>query len=226
VHKVKELYNSSQPLEYVKHGDHVRLEHFGSSRKLHSHDTRPQLSTGGEHHEVTAYGDKLTRDVQDYWSLVLLDDNNKHVKDKNVTWRTLDQSFRLLHIRGCALISHDTYFTTEHQHQEVTCMLMLKYPSLVYDRLGSPNPVVDGTTHPKHIVTETAFSWFFKKTNLKLWYEFSGRSVHLILNSSVQHFILMSVSGSLLFLGLKAFLDKRQIKIGSESWLNVTGNID
>lgn len=53
IHKATVLYNTSQPLEYVRNGDHIRLEHFSSSRKLHSHDERPQLTNRKEHHEVT-----------------------------------------------------------------------------------------------------------------------------------------------------------------------------
>ncbi|KAG1641980.1 hypothetical protein G6F44_005295 [Rhizopus delemar] len=125
IHKATVLYNTSQPLEYVRNGDHIRLEHFSSSRKLHSHDERPQLTNRKEHHEVTAYGDRLTSDIQDYWSLVLLDDKHEHSKDMNMTWKALDQQFRLFHIRGCALISHDAYYDSPggHGHQEVTCMV-------------------------------------------------------------------------------------------------------
>ena len=73
----------------------------------------------------SAYGDRLTSDIQDYWSLVLLDDKHEHSKDMNVTWKALDQQFRLFHIRGCALISHDAYYDSPggHGHQEVTCMV-------------------------------------------------------------------------------------------------------
>jgi dolichyl-phosphate-mannose--protein O-mannosyl transferase len=72
---------------------------------------------------LSAYGDKLINDVYDYWTLIVLDDNNRHSKDMNITWQTLNQRFRLLHIRGCALISHGAYYGGEgHNHQEVTCM--------------------------------------------------------------------------------------------------------
>ncbi|CAO3693565.1 unnamed protein product [Rhizopus microsporus] len=123
VHKKKSLYNSSQPLELVHNGDQIRLEHFASTRKLHSHDYRPQITSKREHQEVTAYGDKLVNDVYDYWTLIVLDDDNRHSKDMNITWQTLNQRFRLLHIRGCALISHGAYYEGGgHNHQEVTCM--------------------------------------------------------------------------------------------------------
>lgn len=53
VHKVTEMWNASQPIQFVRNKDQIRLEHFASSRKLHSHDHRPQLTNKKEHSEVT-----------------------------------------------------------------------------------------------------------------------------------------------------------------------------
>jgi dolichyl-phosphate-mannose-protein mannosyltransferase len=53
VQKKGEIWNSSQPVEFVRNGDQIRLEHFASTRKLHSHDHRPQLTNRKEHSEVT-----------------------------------------------------------------------------------------------------------------------------------------------------------------------------
>lgn len=53
VHKTNELWNASQPIQFVKNNEMIRLEHFASSRKLHSHDHRPQLNAKKEHSEVT-----------------------------------------------------------------------------------------------------------------------------------------------------------------------------
>jgi dolichyl-phosphate-mannose--protein O-mannosyl transferase len=52
VHKKNQIWNSSHPLEFVHNLDHIRLEHFASTRKLHSHDHRPQLTNRKEHNEV------------------------------------------------------------------------------------------------------------------------------------------------------------------------------
>ncbi|KAI9485451.1 MAG: Dolichyl-phosphate-mannose-protein mannosyltransferase-domain-containing protein [Benjaminiella poitrasii] len=120
VHKVGVLWNDSQPIEYVHNLDRIRLEHVASSRKLHSHDYRPQLMTKKEHSEVTAYGDRFIEDTNDYWTLKILTDQNVPLKDKTVTWKALDQRFRLQHWRGCMLISHPIY--QDDEQQEVTCM--------------------------------------------------------------------------------------------------------
>lgn len=53
VHKADQMWNSSQPIEFVKNKDTIRLEHYASTRKLHSHDHRPQISARKEHNEVT-----------------------------------------------------------------------------------------------------------------------------------------------------------------------------
>ncbi|KAI8637207.1 Dolichyl-phosphate-mannose-protein mannosyltransferase-domain-containing protein [Parasitella parasitica] len=124
VHKNNQIWNSSQPIEFVRNQDQIRLEHFASTRKLHSHDHRPQMTNKKEHNEVTAYGDRLIQDSHDYWTLKVLDDNNFGDKNKDITWKPLNQRFRLIHVRGCALISHNTYFAPPNgeNHQEVTCM--------------------------------------------------------------------------------------------------------
>lgn len=53
VQKANQIWNSSLPVEFVKNKDTIRLEHYASSRRLHSHDHRPQLSARKEHSEVT-----------------------------------------------------------------------------------------------------------------------------------------------------------------------------
>lgn len=41
-----------------------------------------------------------------------------------MTWKALNQHFRLQHVRGCVLISHTVYYAPPEgeNHQEVTCM--------------------------------------------------------------------------------------------------------
>ncbi|KAG1444061.1 hypothetical protein G6F56_010446 [Rhizopus delemar] len=101
--------------------------------------------------------------------------------------------------------------------------LMFKYPSVVYDRLASQASAIDGTTNPKMNFPETPSRWFSKRTSLRFWYELSGSSVHLILNSAIQQFILISMTTCIGLLCTKAFLEKRQIKLSLNSWLDTTG---
>ncbi|KAI8331810.1 Dolichyl-phosphate-mannose-protein mannosyltransferase-domain-containing protein [Choanephora cucurbitarum] len=124
VHKAGELWNTSQPLEKVHNRDMIRLEHFSSSRKLHSHDVRPQISNRKEHSEVTAYGDKFIADHNDFWVLHIIDEQGYPSLNTSILWKPLEQRFRLQHIRGCSLISHNVYYAPPEgeNHQEVTCM--------------------------------------------------------------------------------------------------------
>lgn len=66
----------------------------------------------------------MINDAHDYWSVKILNDDNLPEKSKNITWRSLNQRFRLIHIRGCVLISHNSYYAPPNgeNHQEVTCM--------------------------------------------------------------------------------------------------------
>jgi dolichyl-phosphate-mannose-protein mannosyltransferase len=72
----------------------------------------------------SAYGDRLIQDVHDYWTVKILTDENTPNRDNNITWQALNQRFRLQHIRGCLLISHNVFYTPPEgeNHQEVTCM--------------------------------------------------------------------------------------------------------
>ncbi|GAA5803485.1 hypothetical protein HPULCUR_008967 [Helicostylum pulchrum] len=267
VYKTNELWNASQPIQFVKNNEMIRLEHFASSRKLHSHDHRPQLNSKKEHSEVTAYGDKFIEDSHDFWTLKLLTDENTPSKDENLTWKPLTQKFRLQHIRGCVLISHTAYYAPPvgQNHQEVTCMagagthisgwfvessyhaqledmvpvsytpmslwnkmkeshdLMYRYSEVMYNRLRT-GAGGDGATNPRSNSDETPNKWFFKRAGLRIWYELSGFSTHLVLNPIVQRLTMISVATYLSLLGLNAFLAQRQIKLPRYlSWLNAAG---
>jgi dolichyl-phosphate-mannose--protein O-mannosyl transferase len=54
IYKHGEIWNSSLPVEFVRNHDTVRLEHFASTRKLHSHDIpAPVSAQKKEHNEVS-----------------------------------------------------------------------------------------------------------------------------------------------------------------------------
>lgn len=66
----------------------------------------------------------MIQDVHDYWTVRILTEENTINRDQNVTWDALNQRFRLQHIRGCYLISHNVFYAPPEgeNHQEVTCM--------------------------------------------------------------------------------------------------------
>lgn len=53
IHRAGKRWNDTQPLEYVRNNDQVMLEHYATSRKLHSHDHRPPVTNKKEQSEVT-----------------------------------------------------------------------------------------------------------------------------------------------------------------------------
>ncbi|KAL0075880.1 glycosyltransferase family 39 protein [Phycomyces blakesleeanus] len=123
IQKGTELWNSSQPFETVKTNDHIRLEHFVSKRKLHSHNHRPPMSSKKEHHEVTAYGDRHLRDNNDSWWARVLNKDDKIDPSDKTPIKALSSRLRLLHSRGCYLMSHNIALPAPAlNQQEVSCM--------------------------------------------------------------------------------------------------------
>ncbi|XP_053553342.1 protein O-mannosyl-transferase 2 [Bombina bombina] len=87
-------YDAAAPLEFVKHGDTVRLEHKVTGRNLHSHYKEAPLTK--KHLQVTAYGTNGTGDSNDYWRIELVGGG----KRVNV----LRSQIRLVHLfTGCLL---------------------------------------------------------------------------------------------------------------------------
>lgn len=99
--------------------------------------------------------------------------------------------------------------------------LMKRYPAIVYNRLQTGNSK-DGATRPSH--DENPNKWFLKRAAYRVWSELAGYSAHVVLNPIVQRLTVLAMITYLGFLGLNAFLCKRQIKLpGYLSWLNSTG---
>lgn len=70
----------------------------------------------------SAYGDKYVLDSHDYWTVQIIEDNPLlPSKNENITWKALGQKFRLMHVRGCVLVSRNVFHPPENQ-QEVSCM--------------------------------------------------------------------------------------------------------
>ncbi|KAI1295343.1 Protein O-mannosyl-transferase 2 [Halotydeus destructor] len=86
-------------VEIVKHGDLVRLEHYVTSRNLHSH--RELAPVSKKHYQVTCYGENGTGDANDVWRLDILGGK------ANDELNTVTTRFRLVHyFVNCALQCH------------------------------------------------------------------------------------------------------------------------
>nr|XP_056707505.1 protein O-mannosyl-transferase 2 [Euleptes europaea] len=105
----------SFPVEFVKHGDIIRLEHKETSRNLHSHQHEAPLTR--KHLQVTGYGINGTGDSNDFWRIEVVGRKaGKHIK-------VLRSQIRLIHLAtGCILGSTGKTLPKWGWEQvEVTC---------------------------------------------------------------------------------------------------------
>ncbi|KAG0167594.1 hypothetical protein DFQ30_005875 [Apophysomyces sp. BC1015] len=127
VQKPMELWNGSEPVELVRNNDQIRLEHYPSTRRLHSHDHRPPMTNKPEHHEVTAYGDRYIDDPHDFWWVRAVDEDGRLDPEDTTPLKALTSRIRFLHVRGCYLMSHNMPLPPPGEsQQEVTCMTQAK----------------------------------------------------------------------------------------------------
>ncbi|CDH55799.1 mannosyltransferase 1 [Lichtheimia corymbifera JMRC:FSU:9682] len=121
-------------IEYIKHGDIVRLIHNDSNKRLHSHDHRPPMTDLDYHNEVSTYGfPGFDGDANDYWRVEIVD-HDKHDPESKDRLRTLHSKFRLVHVlQNCALFSHSVKLPEwGWGQQEVTCIKNGKKPKTMW----------------------------------------------------------------------------------------------
>ncbi|XP_021508838.1 protein O-mannosyl-transferase 2 [Meriones unguiculatus] len=105
----------SFPVEFVRHGDIIRLEHKETTRNLHSHLHEAPLTR--KHFQVTGYGINGTGDSNDFWRIEVV--NRKFGNRIKV----LRSRIRLIHlVTGCVLGSSGKILPRWGWEQlEVTC---------------------------------------------------------------------------------------------------------
>ncbi|KAI9495812.1 protein O-D-mannosyltransferase [Zychaea mexicana] len=131
-------------IQYIRHGDIVRLEHVSTSpRKLHSHDETPPMTDVEYHKEVSAYGfPNFEGDANDFWRV---DIEGAKEGDK---LQTLRSNFRLFHaLQSCSLFSHPVQLPDwGFGQQEVTCIQNGKKPKTMWVIEESTNDLLpEGT---------------------------------------------------------------------------------
>ncbi|CAG0886592.1 unnamed protein product [Darwinula stevensoni] len=116
------LHNSTEPVQLLKNGDLIRLEHKITRRNLHSHKVPAPVSR--KHYQVTGYGENGTGDANDIWKI---DIPNGKPGDEVHPVRTI---FRIVHhLSGCALYSHNKNLPRwGFEQMEVTCNPNLRHP--------------------------------------------------------------------------------------------------
>ncbi|KAI8376981.1 glycosyltransferase family 39 protein, partial [Blakeslea trispora] len=121
-------------LEYVKHGDIVRLKHLKTHKRLHTHDVRPMTNDQKYQFEVSAYGyEGFEGDSNDHWRVEIIDSQGQ---DPNANRRLCARRslFKLVSItQNCALFSRQhTLPDWGYSQQEVTCMQDAKLPKTTW----------------------------------------------------------------------------------------------
>uniref|UniRef100_A0A803YK42 Protein O-mannosyl-transferase 2 n=1 Tax=Meleagris gallopavo TaxID=9103 RepID=A0A803YK42_MELGA len=115
-----DLLDSSSPVEFVRHGDVIRLEHKETSRNLHSHQHEAPLTR--KHFQVTGYGINGTGDSNDFWRIEVVG------RRAGKLIKVLRSKIRLTHVAtGCILgSSGKTLPKWGWEQVEVTCTPYVK----------------------------------------------------------------------------------------------------
>jgi dolichyl-phosphate-mannose-protein mannosyltransferase len=118
INETTALPEDGAPLEFLKDGDVLRLQHVSTGRHLHSHRIRAPLTAFDN--EVSGYGGEEVFDPNDDWKLEKVGDL---VGSKSSIVHSLTTRFRLRHVvTGCLLRSSGkTLPEWGFKQTEVTC---------------------------------------------------------------------------------------------------------
>lgn len=170
VKKAYEDYSKEQPLEYLKNGDWIRLEHVATKRNLHSHGEKAPLTT--HHNQVTGYGDNGKGDANDFWRVEIVSGEGDDGRIK-----TVKTVFRLIHVNlGCALHGSTQVLPKWGWEQlEVTCNPITHHSHNLWNVEGHENervpkaasdfyrPSFLGSVYESHVVMAQTNSGFKPK---------------------------------------------------------------
>ena len=111
----EESTENSEPIEYVKNGDLIRLEHLVTERNLHSHNEMAPITK--KHFQVTCYGEKGIGDANDVFRIEFETGNNGQ------SLEAVKTRFKLVHyLMNCAIYSHNKQLPKwAFEQLEVTC---------------------------------------------------------------------------------------------------------
>ncbi|XP_049959896.1 protein O-mannosyl-transferase 2 isoform X1 [Schistocerca serialis cubense] len=115
IKKYNSEYDENSDVEFVKHGDAVRLEHVTTRRNLHSHKEPAPVSK--KHYQVTGYGENGTGDANDVWKVLIING-----KDGDVVTAVSHQLRFVHYLQHCVLTSSGKQLPKwAYEQQEVSC---------------------------------------------------------------------------------------------------------
>lgn len=211
--------NSPSPVEFVRHGDLVRLEHKETTRNLHSHSLEAPLTR--KHYQVTGYGINGTGDTNDFWRIEVI--NRKFGNRIKV----LRSQIRFIHMAtGCVLSSSGKSLPKWGWEQlEVTCNPYLKEtpnslwnvedhinPKLPNISLDVLQPTFSEILMESHMVMILGNNGLKPKNN-----EFTSKPWHWPINYQVVWWLnLLSIILYLLFGSIFAVALQRGVRLPAE----------
>ncbi|TVY27966.1 Dolichyl-phosphate-mannose--protein mannosyltransferase [Lachnellula hyalina] len=129
-----DAWDTQNPPTFIKDGDTLKLYHFQTHRRLHSHDVRPPVTEAEWQNEVSAYGyEGFEGDANDFFRVEIIKKMSDGEEAKN-RLRTIQTKFRLVHVMtGCVLFSHKVKLPDwASEQQEVTCAKQGTLPNSVW----------------------------------------------------------------------------------------------
>ncbi|XP_042883958.1 protein O-mannosyl-transferase 2-like isoform X2 [Penaeus japonicus] len=133
-------WEDDDPVELVKNGDLIRLEHVPTGRNLHSH--REPAPVTKRHHQVTGYGENGIGDVNDVWRVEVINGEEEEVV------KTVVHKVRFVHyLVGCSLMSHNKQLPKwGFEQMEVTCNPNVHDPNNVWNIEDNVFPKLPNTS--------------------------------------------------------------------------------
>lgn len=95
-------YNPNEEIQFVKHGDIIRLQHAPTTRNIHSHTVPAPVTK--LNYEVSGYGNATVGDEKDHWIVEVVDDTMLGRRKNVPNIRSLTTRIRFKHVvLGCYL---------------------------------------------------------------------------------------------------------------------------
>lgn len=108
-------YEQNSTVEFLRHGDIIRLEHVPTKRNLHSH--RVSAPATKKHNQVTGYGENGIGDANDIWKVLIEGGSEGDIA------MTVTSKLKFIHyLQHCVLTTTGKQLPKwAYEQQEVTC---------------------------------------------------------------------------------------------------------